>query len=261
MFNCYEFTFNGESSAMYGLMVYDLGNTGQKDVNFGNKASIVETRPNNRIQPIHFGVNYNSKPLEFSLVFGAEHELDRYDLTNVAYWLTGHKDYKWLSIGQKDMEQFQFRCIITGLTPITHGWLPVAFQATVTCDCPYAYGYPFEKQYNISGETNILFRNDSSVREYIKPDITFVPAAGTTSLIIRNADDGNREFKLDGIPSGASVAVNNTSGIIQDLTAGANLYDGFNLNFFRLVHGDNNLIVTGDGTLTISGRFLYNVAG
>ena len=36
---------------------------------------------------------------------------------------------------------------------------------------------------------------------------------------------------------------------------------GFNLNFFRLVHGDNNIKVTGDGVLTISGRFLYNVAG
>lgn len=47
MFNCYEFTFDGESSAMYGLMVYDIGGRGQSDVSFGNKASIVETRTNN----------------------------------------------------------------------------------------------------------------------------------------------------------------------------------------------------------------------
>lgn len=68
MFNCYEFTFDGESSAMYGLMVYDIGGRGQSDVSFGNKASIVETRTNNRIQPIYFGTNYHSKPLEFKLV-------------------------------------------------------------------------------------------------------------------------------------------------------------------------------------------------
>ena len=37
MFNCYEFTFDGESSAMYGLMVYDIGGRGQSDVSFGNK--------------------------------------------------------------------------------------------------------------------------------------------------------------------------------------------------------------------------------
>lgn len=144
MFNCYEFTFDGESSAMYGLMVYDIGGRGQSDVSFGNKASIVETRTNNRIQPIYFGTNYHSKPLEFKLVFGAERELDRYELEDIAYWLTGRKEYKWLSIGQQDMEQLQFRCMVTELTPISHGWLPVAFQATIQCDCPYAYSYPFE---------------------------------------------------------------------------------------------------------------------
>jgi len=57
------------------------------------------------------------------------------------------------------------------------------------------------------------------------------------------------------------IQVDNTSGIIQEHNFGYNLYDGFNLNFFRLVHGDNELEVVGDGTLTISGRLLYNVAG
>ena len=225
MFNCYEFTFDGESSAMYGLMVYDIGGRGQSDVSFGNKASIVETRTNNRIQPIYFGTNYHSKPLEFKLVFGAERELDRYELEDIAYWLTGRKEYKWLSIGQQDMEQLQFRCMVTELTPISHGWLPVAFQATIQCDCPYAYSYPFEKQYTISGETTILFRNESSVREYLKPEISFAPASTTRTLSLVNLNDDNREFKLTGIPSGASIKV------------------------------------TGDGVLTISGRFLYNVAG
>ncbi len=73
MFNAYEFTFAGESSYMYDLMIYDFGNTTQDDVKFGNQASIVETRPINRIQPIHFGVNYHEKPLEFKLVFGSHH--------------------------------------------------------------------------------------------------------------------------------------------------------------------------------------------
>ena len=151
--------------------------------------------------------------------------------------------------------------MVTELTPISHGWLPVAFQATIQCDCPYAYSYPFEKQYTISGETTILFRNESSVREYLKPEISFAPASSTRTLSLVNLNDDNREFKLTGIPSGASVFVNNSNGIIQELSSGYNLYNGFNLNFFRLVHGDNNIKVTGDGVLTISGRFLYNVAG
>ena len=261
MFNCYEFTFNGESSYQYGLMVYDIGGVGQRDVSFGNRAEIVETRTSGRIRPIHFGVKYHEDPLEFQLVFGAEQALDRYELERVSYWLTGHQDYKWLSIGQPDLEKLQFRCMVTELTPISHGWLPVAFQATIRCDCPYAYSFPFRNQYTISGETGILLRNDSSVREWIRPELTFVPAAGTSELVLVNADDGDRQFRLSGIPESVTVTVDNDTGIITTAPTEHNLYGGFDLQFFRLVSGDNHIKATGDGTLTISGRFLYNTAG
>ncbi len=245
---------------MYGLMLYDFSGTGQSNVAFGNKASIVETRTNNRIRPIHFGVNYHSSPLQFKLVFGSMVPLDRYEMENIAFWLTGHQDYQWLSIDQPDLERVQFKCLITQLTPLTHGWLPYAFEATVVCDCPYAYGFPFEYRYDINGSTDILFRNESSVREYIKPVLTYAPTAGGTLSIV-NHNDNDREFKLDGIPASITAVIDNDNGIIQDATTGVNLYDGFNLNFFRFVHGDNNLTITGNGPLIISGRMLYNVAG
>lgn len=260
MFNGYEFSFDGESSLMYGLMLYDFGGSGQDDVSFGNVGSIVETRTNNRIQPLHFGVNYNSEPLTFRLVFGTDRPLDRFELEDISFWLTGHQGYKWLSIDQPDMETFQFRCIITELKPLTYGWLPYAFQATVVCDCPYAYGFPFERKYTINGEDEILFRNESSVREFIRPTL-FYQATGAGELSIINHDDNDRELLLSNIPSLSNVIIDNTNGIIQETSYDTNLYDGFNLNFFRLVHGDNNLTVKGNGVLTIAGRFLYNVAG
>lgn len=261
MFNCYEFTYAGESSAMYGLMVYDIDGKRQSDVSFGNKASIVETRINRRIQPIYFGTNYHTNPLEFRLVFGADHALDRYEMDDVNYWLTGRPGYEWMTIGQPDMDQFQFRCMITELIPISHGWLPVAFQATVRCDCPYAYGYPFEYQYQIDGETDIIFYNEGTVREFLKPDITFSQSGSSLEMKIVNAADGDREFSLKNIPAGATVTVDNRNGVIVCEPDGNNLYSGFNMKFFRLARGENRLKVYGNGTLTISGRFLYNIAG
>lgn len=261
LFSSYEFTFAGESCYQYGLMLYDFGGNGQSDVAFGNKAQIIESRSNNRIQPIHFGVNYHEEPLQFKLVFGAEDPLDRYQLEDIAAWLTGYQDYQWLTIEQPDLAHVQFRCLITSLTPLTYGWLPVAFEATVTCDCPYAYGQPFEETYSIDGETSILFRNNSSVREYLRPQLIFVPSGEAGSLSIINEDDGRREFLLDGLTGSMRVTVDNQSGVIQETNHGDNLYDGFNMNFLRLVRGDNHLVVTGSGTLTISGRTLHNVAG
>lgn len=260
MFNSYEFVFNGESSLTYGLMLYDFNGSGQNNVAFGNTASIVETRVNNSIYPIHFGVNYHSSPLQFKLIFGSMNPLDRYEIESISLWLTGHQDYCWLQICQPDLEHVQFRSIITQLTPITDGWLPYAFEATVICDCPYAYGFPFEYRYDIDKTANILFRNNSSVREYIKPTLTYTSNYNGVLSIV-NHNDNEREFRLANIPSSTCVIIDNDHGIIQETAGKTNLYSGFNLNFFRLVHGDNNLTISGNGTLIISGRLLYNVAG
>lgn len=265
IFNSYEFVFAGESSLMYGLQVYDLDNFRQDNVPFGNSASIVETRSPRRITPLHFGVNYNSSPLQFKLVFGAEKPLDRYDLEAVSLWLTGYQQYQWLSICQDDLENVEYRCLITQLQPISLWWLPVAFEATVTCDCPYAYSAPWEETHTISGgntATSITFRNESTVREYLRPQITFTPASSTTSISIVNTSDNNREFKITDLASGDIVFVDGETGVIQDQGVNhRNLYGGFNLHLPRFVCGDNALSVKGDGTLKIGGRFLRNVAG
>lgn len=260
MFNAYEFLFNGESSLTYDLMLYDYNGKGQSDIPFGNQANILEVRPQKRVQPIHFGVDYNSRPLEFTLVFGADRYLTRQELEKISFWLTGHQEYKWLSIVQDDLSHVQFKCLFTKLTPISHGWLPVAFEATVRCDCPYAYGLPFQKSYDISGETQLTIQNEGTVHEYFKPNLVFT-TSDVGGLSIVNHSDGDREFLITDLPSAAEISIDNRNGIILDTTFGTNLYGGFNANFFRMVPGENSLTVTGSGTLIISGRFLHNVAG
>lgn len=259
MFSAYEFTFAGESSADYGLLIYGFNGKDQEDVSYANKASIIESRTIGRVQPIHIGVNYHEDPLEFTLVFGSMEPLNRYRMQEIALWLTGHQDYQWLSIDQPDLNEVQFRCLVSELTPLSLSWVPYAFEATIICDCPYAYGYPFSETYQIKGEESILFCNDSSVREYLKPDLTIAITDGATDFSIRNLDDNEREFKFTEIPSSSkTIFVNNNAGLITS-SDGINLYDKFNMNFFRLVRGDNRLLITGNGTVTISGRKLYNI--
>lgn len=89
-------------------------------------------------------------------------------------WLTGHQQYQWLTIDQPDLDGVMFHCLVTSLTPISYGWLPYGFEVEIVCDCPYAYGFPFEKQFAVSGETEILFRNEGSVREYLKPQLLLI---------------------------------------------------------------------------------------
>lgn len=262
MFKTYEFIFAGMPSSMYGLMVCDFAGKNHSDNAFGNKAKIVETRIPGRVRPLHHGVDYNSDPLTFKLIFGADHELDRWDLQEVSYWLTGHQQYQWLQIEQPDLAHIEYRCLITDLTPISIGWLPYAFEATVTCDCPYAYGFEFEKTMSFSDGDELYVFNESTAHECCYPKLKITPhgdCVSITNMNDKNYNGNANEFSLTGIPSGSTVFIDNENGIIRDETFGTNLYDGFNDTFFRLVPGDNNLKMTGSGTMTISGRFYYNV--
>lgn len=106
----------------------------------------------------------------------------------------------------------------------------------------------------------VLFRNDSSVREYIKPILTYHTTGGGNLCII-NHSDGERKFLLSDLPAKSNTVIDNDSGIIQETNYGYNLYSGFNSKFFRFVQGDNKLTIVGNGELTISGRLMHNVAG
>lgn len=259
MFDGYEFIFAGQSSAMFGVMLYDIGGTGQSPVSFGNRASVVNASTTGRVKPIHFGVNYHDKPLEFKLVFGALEPMDRFRTEEIAMWLTGYQDYQWLYIEQPDLAHVAYRCLFTDLRPIHHGWLPVAFEASVLCDCPYAYGLPFRYQHEAGETGGLTVRNGGSAKEFIRPRLTYKTLNGGALRIV-NHSDGDREFLLEDIPTGdLNIVVDNENGIILEEKHGYNLYDGFNLNFLRLVPGDNRLSVTGNGSLTIEGRPLYNV--
>lgn len=259
MFKSYEFTYAGMPASMFSMYVADMSSNKHSANSFGNKANLVEKRLANRIAPIHYGVRYNDTPLSFTLIFGADHKLDRYEMQAVSKWLTGHQDYQWLSIDQPDMEHIQFRCLIKELTPIHLSWAPMAFEAKIICDCPYGYSYPFAKTYQISGDTTVRFYNDSTCTEKLCPEMLVNLSSGCTSFAVKNKTTG-AEMRFDNLPGGSlTIRVDNENQVVTEEVSGYDLYEHFNFTFFELEPGDNELVFTGAGSVTISGRYLYNV--
>lgn len=259
MYRSYEFTFADTPASLYGMFVADIGSKKHSDNDFGNKANIVEMRIANRIGPLHFGVRYHDKPLTFSLIFGSKERMDRYQIQEVANWLTGYQNYQWLTIDQPDIEHIQFKCIIESLTPISVGWFPVAFEANVRCDCPYGYSYPFKETISVSGIENYRFYCDSTIREVTRPELRIEVASGCTNFSIENKTLG-LAMRFSGLPAGGIVILADTENeILQDERKEYDPYDFFNFEFLELASGDNELVIVGNGTVTISGRYLYNV--
>lgn len=260
MFNTYEFTYAGIPASMFGMYVADISSKKHSANSFGTKANLVETRIANRITPIHFGVRWHDQPLSFSLIFGADRVLDRFEMQEISKWLMGYQEYQWMSIDQPDMEHLQFRCIIQELTPVYNVWLPMAFEAKIQCDCPYAYSYPFEKTFQINGETRTRFYNDSTCRELLRPQMKINLSAECTDFSVRNETAGEDAVQFTGLPiGGLTIMMDHENGVLTEKIVGYDLYDYFNFRFLGLAPGDNELVFNGSGTVTISGRYLYNV--
>lgn len=182
MFKSYEFTYAGMPASMFGMYIADMSSNKHSANSFGNKANLVETRLANRVAPIHYGVRYNDSPLSFTLIFGADHKLDRYEMQAVSKWLTGYQEYQWLSIDQPDMEHIQFRCLVQELTPIHLSWVPMAFEAKNHLRLPIWIIVIHLRRPIKSRGTAVRFYNDSTCMEKLRPEMLVTLAAGCTSF-------------------------------------------------------------------------------
>lgn len=261
-----EFIFDDVTCTDFGLMIYHFGSEGQDDVSFKN-GEVVEDRLSSRYDSLMYGLLQNDS-LEYTLVFGANIDsldkqsfIDRYEVEAIAAWLTGHDTRKWLTIIQDDMEAFRYKCVISELKLITYGDLPWAFSCKVSCDSPFAYTFPEETTYVVSGEKKVRFFNRSSYNGLYRPNLE-IEVTGGDSFSIENLSDKNRIFQFSGLPAGDPliIYVDNKNQIITN-NQGINLYPYFNMKFFRMVRGDNVLKITGDVKVKIICEFPVNIGG
>ena len=263
-----DFTFNGIKASAKGLMLYNIGSYSQDDVDF-SVGEIVEDRIARRYDALHYGLVQN-EPLQFTLVFGintdnlsGESYLTRAQIAEITKWLTGHQEYKILTIDQADMIGYRFHAMVTGLKLIADGGLPTAFSAEITCDSPFAYKEPVTSSVAMGGSAVIFtMNNQSSLNGYYYPVFTAV-LTGASYIQLVNESDGNRMMRLgttqNPIPSGRIVITIDCLNQIITANTGYNLYPGFNMKFLRLVPGTNTITITTDGTGTLDATCEYPV--
>lgn len=263
-----SFIFNDVPCEDYDLMVYDIGDGKESSSTFASSPTIIEEVVGKRWRPYFYGVNFGQK-LEHKITFGVNTEridnnkwLDRYEIEEISSWLTGHDNYMWLAIQQEDMSYVRFRCIVTSLTLVTYAQIPWTFEATFVCDSAYGYLYPQTYSYNVNGEIEIDFYNESSLNGYYRPIMRFEGCHGE-NISVENITDGGRKFELSGYPAAASTIVvdNDKYVITTDNTDDLNIYPYCNYKFLRLKRGYNKLKITGNCTFKLVCEFPVNVGG
>ena len=184
--------------------------------------------------------------LEFPLTFGTYSEITALDRDLISAWLFGRNEYKKLYILQDDLNGAYFNCFLKNPIPLYVGNINYAFQCTVVCDSPFAYGY--EKV--ISGSytssltsTYIDVYNNSSEDDYLYPEISFQMNDGGTSFSLTNTSDSDRLFAF-GTSSGSPLLTNEEIYVDNDLqiinsSTGLLRVSHFNKNWLRLIPGKN----------------------
>jgi hypothetical protein len=247
-------------------MIYNFGSTTSSQGQFSSSIQPVEERLSTKYKTSFYKSIQNS-PLEFTMVFGADQEtianqtpLNRYDLNMIANWLN-IDGYGWLRIEQDDLDQVRYRCRISDLKILDAGKMPWALQATVITDSPFAYHLPEIKQEIVTTSKTFSIFSRADNLGYYFPTIEINLPSGVTTISIKNTTDNNREFKITSMPNstGMVVTIDNENQVITSST-GVNVYQYFNYNFFRLLKGNNSIIVTASSaTVKFTSEYPVNV--
>lgn len=250
-FYAYDFIFDNIPSQTFDIKIMSLdsegviGGVGSSDVN------IITQRVLRKSKPYYLG-RTQEPVLEFPLMFGSPNEIDAIDRDIISKWLFGRKGYKKLYILQDDLQGLYFNCFLTKPEPIYIGNINYAFQCTVVCDSPWAYGEPRKYEItpsDVQEQNHFYFYNASSEDDYIYPKVT-IWTDGTSDmenyrlLRFQNLSESNRNTRYRKLLETDIIEINNDLQTIKsNYYSSSNSYmQYFNKNWLRLLPGRNHFV-------------------
>lgn len=259
------FKFDGVSSRAFGYVIYNFDSYQQDSTSkLTSTGTVVSDKVEGRISPLHYGIK-RDKPLEFTLVFGrnspgTDERMRRIEIKRTNDWLSNKDTYRYLAIDQPDMKHYRYRCLISDLEVITAGAGQIAFKCKVTCDSPYATILPEVSTYRLGATPQkVMLFNRSSLPGPYYPDMEIVSQL-KTDICVQNNTTGTK-FTL-AIPTSNryTIRISGTNQVIES-DPHLNFYPHCNLEFLDLAKGQNELLLSGAGTLKIKCEFPVDIGG
>lgn len=253
-----EIIFDNKPSGFYNLYLETTNQADMLNPSSSNVEPIFEENMR-RHSPYLLGVRY-TPVLEFDLSLFSPDEINAKMQQMILRWLTGHNQYKRLQIIQDDMTDMTFNCLITNPQTRKVGNVIYGFTFHVVCDSQWAWS--FEKTINrifTSAPNNyaINYYNKTDQEGYLYPTITVLMNNSGGSFSIVNQSESNRAFSFTSLTRNETICINNDNKIIKSTIDGEDSgylrIGNFNKKWFRLLPGNNNLLVSGNiSTLNIS---------
>lgn len=246
MFNARYFCYDGVWSGTYGLELADFDEDSVRETDTFTPSLSVLKVPS-LVRFFHGGIAYDSAPTcEFSII--SQSTISGSMRGEILSWLVGRREFKPLVFIDGDNENFTYYCVFTDAATIWINGECHGFRLTGNLDSQFARGTPTQATATAGSHVVTIQNKSDIVDDYTYPKVEF---SGGAVNIINATDDANRAFAFTGIGAGETVTVDNELKIISSSTS-ANRLPDFNKNWLRLRRGNNTLVITSAGSVTVT---------
>jgi phage-related protein len=244
-----KFYYDGVSSDSMGVSLIRT-NSGMINVPYIPARDMIEDFPTMASAP--YTCRSKAQQYQFTLAFSTlTNDMTTAKLKTIASWL--FKDTYKPFYSEDEPEKIYYLFATNQVDFLTNGMNEGYFEVAFKSKYPYALTTASTPTYTISGSQSIVINNLSNVATYYYPQFEFT-ITGTSSFSIQNNSDGGRSTVQNVVSIGETVYIDNAKKQIISST-GQSKYLNFNKNWFRLVQGTNNLVVSSQCTLQFRLQF------
>lgn len=254
-----SFTFNGTSSSSFDVVLVSFDTTSNTDTY--KKDIIQDNITAYRHTTSVRGVKYSS-PIQLSVDICKENSdwFTEQEYSDLVRWLStsSPKLLSFSSCSNPNFNGVHFYAVCSSLTRFENYGNVAGLQLIFDTTAPYAYSDDDDIETQCTTSTTLTVNNTSDEEDDYYPVVT-IKSLDNQDVSIVNSTDDNRSMTVTMVKD-QTIIFNYDDGTCIDNT-GIFKLDDFNLNWLRLIPGNNQLMVIGNCEVTIHCEFPRLVGG
>lgn len=253
-----EFQYDGVSSKEYHLTMCNTENSSMEDADMGLNLDILYDASSAPLR-YEYSVKYNETISFLMMVVKDNYSyFTRNEVRDISKWLTGRKTAAWLTIIDTGYDDINYLCRVTGIQARKIASETYALLLTWTSASPYAYSNEETYTYHITQKNQEIhiYCDSDDINDYVYPYLTIETLNNATDTIsIVNKNDNDRLTRIRGLTKYEIITLDNQKGIINTNIHSKRMLPLFETRkWFRLLSGENVIVVNGNCKITVSFR-------
>lgn len=245
---------NSHDDFHWRIIHFENGDVGETDSFLAVES--VGTSMYDGTKTLLYGTKYSETALvSISIVKQDSTDFTLSEIRKALSWLTGVKQNSWLDLYIADEVKYRMLGHIQNVKPYKMDSRVVGLTIVFESASPYAYSALQHVEADVNGEASVVLLNGSDDLYAYTPIATKYTNISGNSLIIMNKTIGE-ETKVVDIAVNEVVTLSDNMMITSD-KSGRVFGNAFNFVFPRLVAGDNEFVVIGNGLIVF--EYIYPI--